>query len=163
MPNVGFCMVNPQPEITPGHVVQVARKCEEIGLHSMWALDRVVYDNLEPLTLLSAAAAATSKIRLGTSVLLAALRPPALLAKSVATLDFISDGRFTLGIGFGSRPHDLTSPRPPRGHPRRGAGENQEAAGAGRERHAKGKIFPAGDRARRPAAGEKAASADLDR
>ncbi|HEY6198504.1 MAG TPA: LLM class flavin-dependent oxidoreductase [Candidatus Binatia bacterium] len=116
MPNVGFCMVNPQPEITPGHVVQVARKCEEIGLHSMWALDRVVYDNLEPLTLLSAAAAATSKIRLGTSVLLAALRPPALLAKSVATLDFISDGRFTLGIGFGSRQNDFTSTGAPWEH-----------------------------------------------
>jgi probable F420-dependent oxidoreductase len=109
MPNVGFCMVNPQPEITPGRVVQVARKCEEIGLHSMWALDRVVYDNLEPLTLLTAAAAATSKIRLGTSVLLAALRPPANLAKIVATLDFISNGRVTLGVGFGSRENDFTS------------------------------------------------------
>ena len=93
MPNIGFCMVSPQPEIAPGHVVQVARKCEEIGLHSMWVLDRVVYDNLEPLTQLAAAAAVTSKIRLGTSVLLAALRPPALLAKSVATLDFISNGK----------------------------------------------------------------------
>ena len=109
MPNIGFCMVNPQPEITPGHVVQVARKCEEIGLHSMWALDRVVYDNLEPLTLLTAAAAVTSKIRLGTSVLLAALRPPANLAKIVATLDFISNGRVTLGVGFGSRENDFTS------------------------------------------------------
>ena len=109
MPNIGFCMVNPQPEITPGHVVNVARKCEEIGLHSMWALDRVVYDNLEPLTLLTAAAAATLKIRLGTSVLLAALRPPANLAKIVATLDFISNGRVTLGVGFGSRENDFTS------------------------------------------------------
>jgi probable F420-dependent oxidoreductase len=109
MPNIGFCMVNPAPEINPGHVVKVARKCEEIGLHSMWALDRVVYDNLEPLTLLSAAAAVTSRIRLGTSVLLAALRPPAALAKTVATLDFLSNGRMTLGIGFGSRENDFTS------------------------------------------------------
>jgi probable F420-dependent oxidoreductase len=116
MPNVGFCMVNPQPEITPGHVVNVARKCEEIGLHSMWALDRVVYDNLEPLTLLAAAAGATSKIRLGTSVLLAALRPPALLAKSVATLDFISNGRVTLGVGFGSRQNDFASTAAPWEH-----------------------------------------------
>src|SRR5690242_11866238 len=116
MPNIGFCMVNPAPEINPGHVVQVARKCEEIGLHSMWALDRVVYDNLEPLTLLGAAAAVTSKIRLGTSVLLAALRPPAALAKTVATLDFISNGRVTLGIGFGSRQNDFTSTGAPWEH-----------------------------------------------
>lgn len=116
MPNIGFCMVNPAPEIHPGHVVQVARKCEEIGVHSMWALDRVVYDNLEPLTLLAAAAAVTSKIRLGTSVLLAALRPPAALAKTVATLDFLSNGRVTLGIGFGSRQNDFTSVASPWEH-----------------------------------------------
>ena len=109
MPNLGFCMVSAGPQIGPDHVVKVARKVEELGLHSMWALDRVVYDNLEPLTLLSAAAAATSRIRLGTSVLLAALRPPANLAKIVATLDFISNGRVTLGIGFGSRENDFTS------------------------------------------------------
>jgi len=116
MPNIGFCMVNPAPEIHPGHVIQVARKCEEIGVHSMWALDRVVYDNLEPLTLLAAAAAVTSKIRLGTSVLLAALRPPAALAKTVATLDFLSNGRVTLGIGFGSRQNDFTSVASPWEH-----------------------------------------------
>ncbi|HTM09734.1 MAG TPA: LLM class flavin-dependent oxidoreductase [Verrucomicrobiae bacterium] len=109
MPNIGFCMVSAGPQITSDHVVKVARKVEEIGLHSMWALDRVVYDNLEPLTLLSAAAAVTSKIRLGTSVLLAALRPPAALAKTVATLDFLSNGRVTLGIGFGSRENDFTA------------------------------------------------------
>src|SRR5690349_15785269 len=109
MPNLGFCMVSAGPQIGPDHVVKVARKVEEMGLHSLWALDRVVYDNLEPLTLLSAAAAVTSRIRLGTSVLLAALRPPANLAKIVATLDFISNGRVTLGVGFGSRENDFTS------------------------------------------------------
>lgn len=109
MPNLGFCMVSAGPQIGPDHVVKVARKVEEMGLHSLWALDRVVYDNLEPLTLLSAAAAVTSRIRLGTSVLLAALRPPANLAKIIATLDFISNGRVTLGVGFGSRENDFTS------------------------------------------------------
>src|SRR5688572_30415644 len=103
MPNVGLCMVNPAPKIEPGYVTTTARKCEEIGLHSVWMLDRIVYDNLEPLTALAAAAAVTSKIRLGTSVLLAALRHPTLLAKTVGTLDFLSSGRVTLGIGFGSR------------------------------------------------------------
>jgi probable F420-dependent oxidoreductase len=109
MGNIGLCMVNPAPQIAPGYVTSVARKCEESGIHSFWLIDRVIYDNLEPLTALSAAAAVTSKIRLGTSVLLAALRHPTLLAKTVATLDFLSAGRVTLGIGFGSRENDFTS------------------------------------------------------
>jgi probable F420-dependent oxidoreductase len=109
MPNVGLCLINPAPQINPGYVTGAAKKCEEMGLHSLWVLDRVVYDNLEPLTVLAAAAAVTSKIRLGTSVLLAALRHPTLLAKTVATLDFLSSGRVTLGIGFGSRENDFTS------------------------------------------------------
>jgi probable F420-dependent oxidoreductase len=109
MTNVGLCMVNPAPRIAPSYVTTTAKKCEEMGLHSLWVLDRIVYDNLEPLTALAAAAAVTSKIRLGTSVLLAALRHPTLLAKTVATLDFLSSGRVTLGIGFGSRENDFTS------------------------------------------------------
>jgi probable F420-dependent oxidoreductase len=75
----------------------------------MWTIDRIAYDNLEPLTILAAAAGATRKIRLGTSVLLPALRSPALLAKTVATLDFISSGRLTIGVGFGSRENDFTA------------------------------------------------------
>ena len=109
MGNVGLCMVNPAPQIQPGYVTTVAKKCEEMGLHSLWVIDRIVYDNLEPLTFLAAAAAVTSQIRLGTSVLLASLRHPTLLAKTVATLDFLSAGRVTLGIGFGSRENDFTS------------------------------------------------------
>jgi probable F420-dependent oxidoreductase len=109
MANIGVCLVNPSPLITPLYVTTAAKKCEEMGLHSLWVLDRIVYDNLEPLTALSAAAAVTSKIRLGTSVLLAALRHPVLLTKTVATLDFLSSGRVTLGIGFGSRENDFTS------------------------------------------------------
>ncbi|HEY3306537.1 MAG TPA: LLM class flavin-dependent oxidoreductase [Candidatus Binatia bacterium] len=109
MANIGVCLVNPSPLITPLYVTVAAKKCEEMGLHSLWVLDRIVYDNLEPLTVLAAAAAVTSKIRLGTSVLLAALRHPALLAKTVATLDFLSSGRVTLGIGFGSRENDFAS------------------------------------------------------
>jgi probable F420-dependent oxidoreductase len=109
MRNIGLCLVNPAPQIQPGYVTSAAKKCEAIGLHSLWVLDRIVYDNLEPLTALAAVAAVTSKLRLGTSVLLAALRHPTLLAKTVATLDFLSSGRLTLGIGFGSRENDFTS------------------------------------------------------
>jgi len=109
MANIGLSFVNPAPLTKSENVLNFAKKCEAMGLQSMWTIDRVVYDNLEPLTLLAAAAAATQRIRIGTSVLLPGLRHPALLAKIIATLDFISNGRVTLGVGFGSRENDFTA------------------------------------------------------
>lgn len=106
MGKIGLAFVNAAPLITPDQVVSFAKKCEAIGVDSMWTIDRIAYDNLEPLTVLAAAAGATKKIRLGTSVLLGNLRHPSHLAKIVATLDFISNGRMTLGLGFGSRESD---------------------------------------------------------
>lgn len=109
MGKIGLCFVNPAPQIQPNYAVTVAKKCEEMGLHSFWIIDRIAYDNLEPLTVLAAAAAVTQKVRLGTSVLLPATRPPALLAKTIATLDLISGGRVTVGVGFGSRENDFSA------------------------------------------------------
>src|SRR4029077_5980426 len=106
MPNIGLAFVNPAPLTKPENIVNFARKCEQMGVQSMWTIDRIVYDNLEPLTVLAAAAGATQKIRLGTSVLLGNLRHPSHLAKIIATLDFIANGRVILGLGFGSRESD---------------------------------------------------------
>jgi probable F420-dependent oxidoreductase len=106
MGKIGLAFVNPAPLTKPTNVVNFAKQCEEIGLHSMWAIDRIAYDNLEPLTTLAAAAGVTQRIRLGTSVLLGNTRHPAHLAKIIATLDFISNGRVILGLGFGSREND---------------------------------------------------------
>jgi probable F420-dependent oxidoreductase len=109
MAKIGLAFVTPAPLMKPGQVVAFAKKCEEMSLDSFWTIDRIAYDNLEPLTLLAAASAATQKIRLGTSILMPALRHPVLLAKTIATLDFISNGRIILGVGYGSREGDFTA------------------------------------------------------
>ena len=106
MAHIGLAWVNPAPLTKPENVVNFAKKCEAMGCQSMWTIDRIAYDNLEPLTVLAAAAGVTQKIRLGTSVLLGNLRHASHVAKVVSTLDFISNGRVTLGLGFGSREND---------------------------------------------------------
>ena len=106
MAHIGLAWVNPAPLTKPENVVNFAKKCEAMGCHSMWTIDRIAYDNLEPLTVIAAAAGTTQKIRLGTSVLLANLRHAGHVAKIISTLDFISNGRVILGLGFGSRESD---------------------------------------------------------
>jgi probable F420-dependent oxidoreductase len=116
MRKIGLAWVNPAPQTKPENVLNFAKKCEAMGCHSMWTIDRIAYDNLEPLTVLAAAAGATKNIRLGTSVLLGNTRHPVHLAKIIATLDFISNGRITLGLGFGSRESDYQAVEVPYEH-----------------------------------------------
>jgi probable F420-dependent oxidoreductase len=116
MKKIGLCLVNPAPQIESGFGTALAKKCEEMGLDSFWTIDRVAYDNVDSLTLLAAAAAVTKNLRLGTSVLLPGVRHPAMLAKIIASLDFLSGGRVTVGVGFGSRPNDFAAVEVPFEH-----------------------------------------------
>lgn len=78
-------------------------RAERLGFESAWVAEQVLgsIPSLEPVELLTYAAAVTERIRLGSAVLLAALRSPVHLAKSLATLDHLSRGRLIVGVGLG--------------------------------------------------------------
>jgi probable F420-dependent oxidoreductase len=80
----------------------MAEKAEAAGYHSVWVGDSITAKpRLEALTTLGALAVRTSRVKLGTAVLLAALRHPLVLAHAVASLDVLSSGRIILGVGAG--------------------------------------------------------------
>lgn len=94
-------------------IINRAKQIEELGYDSIWMVDHFAHSTclehswMECWTLLAGIAACTTKIRVGTLVTNFIYRNPALLAKMALTLDHISEGRFTIGIGAGS-PHDLS-------------------------------------------------------
>jgi probable F420-dependent oxidoreductase len=85
------------------HIRGFASKAETLGYDSLWLQERIIGDfvMLEPVTLLSYVAAITSKLKLGTSVILLPLRNPIQLAKAYSTLDCMSGGRAVMGVGLG--------------------------------------------------------------
>jgi alkanesulfonate monooxygenase SsuD/methylene tetrahydromethanopterin reductase-like flavin-dependent oxidoreductase (luciferase family) len=104
---VGVGLPNAVPGASGAEMVEWARRADARGFSSLGTIDRIVYDNYEPLTALAAAAAVTERIELITSVLLGPLRTnPVELAKQALSVNALSGGRFTLGIGLGARDDD---------------------------------------------------------
>src|SRR5438046_5108413 len=88
-----------RPETGP--LLTMAERAEAAGFDSVWIGDSITArPRHEPLTLMAAIAARTRRVRLGTGVLLPALRNPVVLAHVVGTLDRIAEGRVILGVGI---------------------------------------------------------------
>jgi alkanesulfonate monooxygenase SsuD/methylene tetrahydromethanopterin reductase-like flavin-dependent oxidoreductase (luciferase family) len=92
---------------------EFAAKAEARGYEALWVVEhlltaRGLYGTawLSPLETLSFAAGCTSRIKLATGILIAALRNPVFVAKEVASLQFLSGGRFELGLGVGWDAHE---------------------------------------------------------
>jgi probable F420-dependent oxidoreductase len=107
---------------SPQYIASAAAIVEELGIHSVWVPEHVLFfpdyasrypytedgklegnptSLLEPLTALTWMASHTTKLRLGTGILLVPQRNPVYTAKQVASLDFLSNGRVDFGIGIG--------------------------------------------------------------
>ena len=88
-----------RPETAP--MLAIAERAEAAGFDSVWIGDSLIArPRHEPLTLLTAVAARTRRVRIGTAVLLPALRHPVVLAHIVGTLDRVAEGRVILGVGI---------------------------------------------------------------
>ena len=104
-----FDLRNPAPWARPwpevyGRALDLVVEAERLGAASVWFSEHHLFADgylPQPLTFAAAAAARTSRVRIGTAVLVAALRPAALVAEEAAVIDQISGGRLELGIGAG--------------------------------------------------------------
>jgi alkanesulfonate monooxygenase SsuD/methylene tetrahydromethanopterin reductase-like flavin-dependent oxidoreductase (luciferase family) len=88
-------------------ILDWARRADSGPFSSLGIIDRLVYPNYEPLITLASAAAVTDRVRLTTTVLIGPLRRTGVLAKQAATIDALSGGRLTLGLGIGGREDDF--------------------------------------------------------
>src|SRR6516225_4650925 len=90
-------------DVTAADCVEFGKLAEQLGFDSVWMPDRLVYPSPDIFVTLGALAAASSRITLGSAVLLGILRPPILVAKAAVALNEISGGRLVLGLGAGTR------------------------------------------------------------
>ncbi|CAN5862790.1 LLM class F420-dependent oxidoreductase [soil metagenome] len=103
------------PERAQG-IIDFAREAENLGFGSIFITDHLLAADqfysvsfLEPLTTLSLVAGVTNRVKLGTSVLVIPIREPVLLAKQVATMQFLSQNRIVLGVGIGWYPPEYAA------------------------------------------------------
>jgi probable F420-dependent oxidoreductase len=112
LPRLGFGLPVSGPWASPDVIRRVARRAEELGYASLWTFQRVLSPTgaalgpahtsvLDPVVPLAYAAGHTERIRLGTATICAPFTAPALLAKTLTSLDVLSGGRLTVGLGMG--------------------------------------------------------------
>jgi probable F420-dependent oxidoreductase len=89
----------------PSRMYAAARMAEDHNFHSVWATDATLpgYPWLDGLAVIGGVVAVTSRVQVGTSIFVAARRNPVLLAHSIASLDYLSGGRFIFGVGVAER------------------------------------------------------------
>jgi probable F420-dependent oxidoreductase len=95
-----------QGAVDPARLRDFLVRADVLGFHSAWVVEQILgpLPSLEPVALLTWAAALTERLRLGSAVLLTALRSPIHLAKTLTTLDHLSRGRLIVGVGLGGNP-----------------------------------------------------------
>src|SRR5476649_2660789 len=88
-------------------VAAVARRAEELGFRDLWVTENTIDEGtcLDPVVILTYAAAVTSRIGVGASVVVLAIHSPLMVAHQWATLDYVSGGRAILGVGLGRDHH----------------------------------------------------------
>jgi probable F420-dependent oxidoreductase len=108
---LGICVPHYGRPIEVERMLQVVQRAEEAGLDSVWVTDHVIVphdvdviyreDMLDPLAVLPWLAAVTSRIALGTSVVILPYRTPVPVAKHLASVDVLSGGRLIVGVAIG--------------------------------------------------------------
>jgi alkanesulfonate monooxygenase SsuD/methylene tetrahydromethanopterin reductase-like flavin-dependent oxidoreductase (luciferase family) len=121
---IGMGLPAAVPESDATTLGEWAATAEQLGFSSLGVIDRLVYDNLDPLVALAAAAARTERVELLTTVLNVPYRQNAVvLAKQLASIDRLSGGRLTAGLALGGWPEDYEASE----LPRRGLGAAMDA------------------------------------
>jgi alkanesulfonate monooxygenase SsuD/methylene tetrahydromethanopterin reductase-like flavin-dependent oxidoreductase (luciferase family) len=106
---IGIGLPNQVRNVSASVIPRWAARAEEAGFPTLATIGRYAYPGVSDTVALAAAAGATSTIGLLSSVLLAPTWPGALLAKEIASIDGVSGGRLTLGVGAGGSEDEFTS------------------------------------------------------